>query len=306
MPKSASSVQLVDDALLGVLIEEVESVNVKSDLDLVSNSGAGMCVNVSNEVLLLCNEVEVDAGAHKLGYFYVALDYGIGHDAFLTHIDELSKLVGGFLGEREVKVMKWQERLYAAVVKMVRRGTRVLDIGCGDGSLLNVIRKLRNVKGDGVEIDVEKFEEAIADGNSVLYADVDDGLSCIPDRSYDTVVVSDTLQEVKNPRGLLSEALRIADEAIVTFPNFAAYRIRFTLLFKGKLPVSKQLPFEWYDTPNIHCITLNDFRSLCDKEGIEIVEVRAESRHLLGKILLLLGLKNLGASKIIARIRRRA
>ena len=96
-----------------------------------------------------------------------------------------------------------------------------------------------------------------------------------------------------------------ADEAIVTFPNFAAYRIRLTLALTGRLPVSKQLPFQWYDTPNIHCITLKDFRALCDKEGIEIKEIRAESRHLLGKILLLLGFKNLGASRIIAKIVRR-
>ena len=91
----------------------------------------------------------------------------------------------------------------------------------------------------------------------------------------------------------------------MTFPNFAAYRIRLTLALTGRLPVSKQLPFEWYDTPNIHCITLKDFRALCDKEGIEILEVRAESRHLLGKVLMALGLKNLGASRIVARIARR-
>ncbi|MBQ5794447.1 MAG: homoserine O-acetyltransferase, partial [Kiritimatiellae bacterium] len=120
-----------------------------------------------------------------------------------------------------------------------------------------------------------------------------------------TAVVSDTLQEVKNPRGLLHEALRIADEAIVTFPNFAAYRIRLTLAFRGRLPVSKALPFEWYDTPNIHCITLRDFRRLCDRDGIEICEVKAESRHPIGKLLLFLGLKNLGATTIIAQIRRR-
>ena len=85
-----------------------------------------------------------------------------------------------------------------------------------------------------------------------------------------------------------------------------AYRIRLTLMFKGRLPVSKQLPFEWYDTPNIHLITLKDFQALCDKEGIEIVETRAESRHPLGRIMLLLGMKNLGASKIIAKVRKRA
>lgn len=236
---------------------------------------------------------------------YCHLESGTGHDSFLTDIDDLSKLVGGFLGKREPKVMKWQERLYASVERMVRPGARVIDVGCGDGTLLNVLRKRKNAKGDGVEIDVERFEEALADGNNLYWEDADEGLSVVPDGHYDIAIISDTLQEVKNPRGLLHEALRIADEAIVTFPNFAAYRIRLTLGLTGRLPVSKQLPFQWYDTPNIHCITLKDFRALCDAEGIEIREVRAESRHLIGKILLALGFKNLGASRIIARIARK-
>ena len=236
---------------------------------------------------------------------YCHLDYGIGHDAFLTHIDELSKLVGGFLGHREVKVMNWQVRHHQSVVDMVPAKARVVDIGCGDGTLLNVLREQKQTKGEGIEIDVEQFEEALADGHNMFWDDTDDGLEAFPDKNYDIAIVSDTLQEVKNPRMLLSEALRIADEAIVTFPNFAAYRIRLTLALTGRLPVSKALPFEWYDTPNIHCITLKDFRRLCDKEGIEIKEVRAESRHLIGKLLLKLGLKNLGASRIVARIARK-
>ena len=237
---------------------------------------------------------------------YCHLESGTGHDSFLTDIAHLSKVVGGFLTERPVTVMKWQERLHRNVLKMVRPGARVLDIGCGDGTLLNVLRAKKGVRGDGVEIDVERYEEAVADGHDVLWEDVDEGLSLVPDGHYDVAVVSDTLQEVKNPRGLLHEALRIADEAIVTFPNFAAYRIRLTLALTGRLPVSKQLPFQWYDTPNIHCITLKDFRALCRAEGIEIREVRAESRRWIGKVLLALGLKNLGAARIVARIGRKS
>ena len=239
------------------------------------------------------------------GVSYCHLESGTGHDSFLTDIEHLSKVMGGFLSERPVKVMKWQERLYAKVVGMVKEGARVIDIGCGDGTLLDVLRERRRAKGEGVEIDVERYEEAIADGHDILWEDVDEGLSVVPDGHYDVAIVSDTLQEVKNPRGLLHEALRIADEAIVTFPNFAAYKIRLTLALRGRLPVSKNLPFEWYDTPNIHCVTLKDFRRLCEKEGIDILEVRAESRHLVGKVLLALGLKNLGASKIVARIARK-
>ena len=267
-----------------------------------------LVVSYSGDVLFTTwQSREITAALVKAGkdVSYCHLDYGIGHDAFLTHIDELSKLVGGFLGNRKPKVMKWQERLYRNVVAMVKEGARVVDIGCGDGTLLNVLREKRGVKGDGIEIDVEQFEEALADGHNMFWDDTDDGLEAFPDRHYDVAVVSDTLQEVKNPRMLLSEALRIADEAIVTFPNFAAYRIRLTLALTGRLPVSKALPFEWYDTPNIHCITLKDFRRLCEKEGYEILDVAAESRHPVGKFLLALGLKNLGASRIVARIRRK-
>ena len=249
---------------------------------------------------------EIVASLMKAGkqVSYCHLESGTGHDSFLTDIDDLSKLVGGFLGSREVRVTDRQRRQHRNVAEMVPKGAHVIDIGCGDGTLLNVLRKDRDVEGDGVEIDVELFEEALADGHNAFWEDADEGISVVPDSHYDVAIVSDTLQEVKNPRGLLHEALRIADEAIVTFPNFAAYRIRLTLALTGRLPVSKQLPFEWYDTPNIHCITLKDFRRLCRREGIEIVEVRAESRHLIGKALLALGMKNLGASRIVARIRR--
>jgi homoserine O-acetyltransferase len=156
-----------------------------------------------------------------------------------------------------------------------------------------------------VEIEVSEFEEAVADGNSLLWEDADEGISLVPDKHFDMAICSETLQVVKNPRGLLNEALRLADEAIVSFPNFAAYRIRMTLGFGGHLPVSKQLPFQWYDTPNIHCITLKDLKALCEADGIEIKEIKAVSRHFFGRILLSLGFKNLGASQIVARIRRK-
>ncbi|MCQ2388203.1 MAG: homoserine O-acetyltransferase [Kiritimatiellae bacterium] len=236
---------------------------------------------------------------------YCHLEIGVGHDAFLTHIADLSKLVGGFLGTPAPEVKQWQERRYASIAKMIPDGARVLDVGCGKGTLLNILRTRKGVAGQGVEIDVADFEDALADGNDVIFENADEELRLVPDGFYDVAVVSETLQVVKNPRQLLREALRVADEAIVSFPNFAAYRIRLTLGFTGRLPVSKQLPFQWYDTPNVHCVTLKDFRSLCDAEGIEIKEVKAESRHLVGKLLMALGFKNLGASRIIARIGRR-
>ena len=267
-----------------------------------------LVVSYQNDILFTEWQAKEIAAALKRNgkrVTYCHLEAGTGHDSFLTDIEDLSGLVHGFLEERDPKVLVWQKRKYRNVTRMVKKGVRAIDIGCGDGTLLNVLRKVKGVTGDGVDIDIDPFKEAVADGHDCYWEDADEGLSIIPDGHYDVAICSDTLQEVKNPRGLLHEALRVADEAIVTFPNFASYRIRLTLALTGRLPVSKSLPFQWYDTPNIHCITLKDFKVLCDKEGLEVREIRAESRHLVGKLLLALGFKNLGASKIVARIRRK-
>ncbi len=268
-----------------------------------------LVVSYQNDVLFTVEQSkEIVAGLLRNGKeaTYCHLEAGTGHDSFLTDIDDLAGLVAGFLSPRKPKVLVWQKHLYRSVTSMVKPHARVIDIGCADGTLLNVLRVSRRTTGAGVDIDIDQFKEAVADGNPAFWENADEGLSVVPDKHYDVAICSDTLQEVLNPRGLLHEALRVADEAIVSFPNFAAYRIRLTLGFTGRLPVSKALPFQWYDTPNIHCITLADFEALCDAEGIEIREVKAESRHPVGRFLLWLGFKNLGASRIIARIGRKA
>ena len=235
---------------------------------------------------------------------YSHLDIKVGHDGFLTHTKELSKVMGGFFREPLREVPHGKRRKFASIAAMVPEGVRVLDIGCGTGSLLNLLRE-KQVCGTGIEIDGERIAAAVANGVDVLFDDADDGLDVIPAGTYDMAVLSETLQTVKHPRELLHRILDIAGEAIVSFPNFAVYSIRLHLGLTGRLPVSRQLPFEWYDTPNIHCITLKDFRILCAKEGIEIREIRAESRRPLGRLLCALGFTNLGASRIIARIARR-
>ena len=235
---------------------------------------------------------------------YSHLDIKVGHDGFLTHTKELSKVLGGFFRDPVREVPHEKRRKFAPIAAMVPSGSRVLDIGCGTGSLLNLLRE-RGIRGTGIEIDGERIAAAIANGVDVLFDDADEGLDVIPSGTYDLAVLSETLQTVKHPRELLRRILEIAGEAIVSFPNFAVYSIRAHLAFTGRLPVSRQLPFEWYDTPNIHCITLKDFRELCAKEGIAIREIRAESRRPLGKLLCALGLTNLGASRIIARIARK-
>ena len=202
------------------------------------------CLVVSYQNDILFTEWQSKEIVHALlkngkSVCYCHLEAGTGHDSFLTDIEDLSGLVYGFLMERTPKVLAWQKKQYRNVTAMVKEGARVIDIGCGDGTLLNVLRKAKNVTGDGVDIDIDPFKETVADGHTAYWEDADEGLSIIPDRHYDLAICSDTLLEVKNPRGLLHEALRIADEAIVSFPNFACYWIRFILGFKGCLPVSK-------------------------------------------------------------------
>jgi homoserine O-acetyltransferase len=235
---------------------------------------------------------------------YAHLDIKVGHDGFLTHTKELGKLMGGFFGDASREIFPEKRASLASVMALVPDGARVLDVGCGSGSLLHLLRDEKHVRGTGIEIDGDKIAAGVADGLNVLFDDADTGLDLIPDGAYDVAVLSETLQTVKYPRELLTRLLDKAGEAVVAFPNFASYRIRLLLLFRGHLPVNPQLPFEWYDTPNIHVVTLKDFQALCAKSGLEIREIRAESNHFLGRILCALGLKNLGASRIVARVAR--
>lgn len=235
---------------------------------------------------------------------YAHLDIKVGHDGFLTHTRELGKVMGGFFDVKKRIVTPEKIAKLAPIVDMVPPQAHVLDIGCGSGSLLTLLRE-RGVKGTGIEIDFEKICHGVAGGLDVLFDDADEGLELVPDGAYDTVVLSETLQTVRKPREILVKILDKAKEAVVTFPNFTDYRNRFHMLFKGCMPVGSELPFEWYDTPNTHFLTLKDFRALCAKEGIDILETRAESDNLIGRILIALGLPNLGASRIIARLARK-
>ena len=246
---------------------------------------------------------------------YCHLDATAGHDAFLTHIEELKRVVRAFLPTADDAprsddapeggvIRQWQLRHYQKVLDLIPPGSRVLDLGCGNGSLLNILRQRRNCSGNGVEIDVNQVITAIGLGCDILLEDIDDGLAMIPDNSFDIVVLSETLQTIKRPRELLQQILRVAREAVISFPNFACLEVRRELLMKGRMPKGKQLPFEWYNTPNIHLFTLKDFRELCRKDNIRILDLNCQGRGFAERALLTLGWKNLGASQVIVRIGR--
>jgi methionine biosynthesis protein MetW len=164
---------------------------------------------------------------------------------------------------------------YAIIADWIRPGSRVLDLGCGDGTLLSFLAKSKNVSGYGIEISDERIPQSIRKGVNVIQMDLDQGLSEFDDNSFDHVVLSLTLQATHHPHRLLQEMTRVGREGIVTFPNFGHWRCRMQLTLKGRMPVSQTLPNEWYDTPNIHLCTLKDFEGLCRYLDISILEYHA-------------------------------
>jgi len=151
-------------------------------------------------------------------------------------------------------------------------GSKVLDLGCGDGEFLRQLQEQRNVNGTGLELDPGNLIAAVSRGINVVQQDMDLGLGNFPDCSFDLVVMAHALQVLHRPHRVLEDMVRIGREAIVTFPNFGHWRCRLSLGLQGRMPVSDTLPYSWYDTPNIHFCTVKDFEALCKQLNIEIID----------------------------------
>lgn len=180
-----------------------------------------------------------------------------------------------------------QNRLDLSIIAgWIEPDSSVLDLGCGDGSLLEHLVRSKNVRGMGVEIATGRILNCVEKGIPVIEHDLNSPFTGIADRTYDYVILSQTIQEVRHPDRLIEEILRIGRYGIVSFPNFGHYRVRAELLTTGRMPKNRSLPYDWYDTPNIHLMTLKDFRSFCRSRNIRIIRMscvtgRRHRKHML-------------------------
>jgi len=171
------------------------------------------------------------------------------------------------------------ERLDHKIISgIIEPGSKVLDLGCGNGELLLLLTNSKQAKVQGIELDEQAIYECVEKGLSVFHGDIDSGLTEYPDKSFDCVILNQTMQEAKKIDFVIQEALRVGREVIVGFPNFAYIKARSMLFFRGKAPISKSLPYHWYDTPNLHFLSISDFKDYCREKGIKV-----EQRFYLGQ-----------------------
>jgi len=188
---------------------------------------------------------------------------------------------------------------YAIIGEIVEPNTKVLDLGCGEGELLEWLAKYKRVDARGVELSGVKVQRAIARGVSVFQCDIDEGLADYPDQAFDYVILSQTLQETRHPREVIREMLRVGRRAIVAFPNFGHWRVRLSMLFSGGAPRTTLFPYAWYESPNIHFLTVHDFEELAGLEKLVV-----ERRYYLAGHRKMGWLPNLTAEVAVFLVRR--
>ena len=177
--------------------------------------------------------------------------------------------------------MKIQDDVLAGLIEL---NSRVLDVGCGDGNLLLYLKKNKRIDGRGLEINQKNVQECLAKGLAVVEGDAEKDLINYPNRSFDTAILNQAIQQFYEPRKVLNELLRIAEKAIITIPNFGYWKVRLNLLLTGTMPITKTLPYSWYNTPNLHMSSIKDFYNLCNLDNIKVVKSISISSNKIGDI----------------------
>jgi len=188
---------------------------------------------------------------------------------------------------------------HKTIYNIIEAGSRVLDLGCGEGDLLYLLSREKGIKAQGIELSEDDIYKCVEKGLSVFHGDIDSGLTEYPDKSFDYVILNQSMQEAKKVDFVIDEALRVGKKVIVGFPNFAYWRARLRLLFKGKTPVTSSLPYRWYNTPNLHFLSISDFREFCAEKEISVI-----SGHYVGKIGAIYLLPNLFALNAVFVIKK--
>ena len=240
----------------------------------------------------------------RLTYCNISSDYG--HDAFLLEVDVMTDIIRGFLnnvrmpgkycakkpecpcskrangggrGPSPDNIYRGRRVDYERIAELIEPESRVLDIGCGDGALLCELIRSKGVKGMGIEVDQENIVSCAQCGVPVIHANIDKGLAGFPDQSYDYVILSMTLQVIEKPEVALREMMRIGRKCIISFPNFAFWKVRAKALFLGRAPVTRNLPFEWHVSPNRHVLSIKDFRKFCATHNARVIKEIPISSH---------------------------
>ncbi len=250
------------------------------------------------------------------------LDAPYGHDGFLIETEQLSRVVRAFLpwirkpenGNGSSRSRPWltavdngnklHRKEFEIVLDMVEPGSRVLDLGCGNGELLSLLADRRECRGMGVDIDLEQVIEVIDRGHDAVQGDIDAGLSMIPDGAYDYAILSETLQVVRRPRLVLQEMLRVAGAGIVIFPNFGSWSRRAELGLRGRMPGANAAQARWYDVPGTSPFTQKDFFELCREDDIRILDMVCIPSGVIGRVLVRMRSCNLGADRTLVKIAR--